>query len=155
MTKQFLLSNILRIAALGLFGFAPAALASDADKLEVLVHEFLAAAHQRAAHERFWADDLVYTSSSGQRFGKAEILDGFDGAEASADEPPAVVYSGEDVHVRVYGTTAVVTFKLVGKPADGSNPVDYYFNTGTFFKRNGTWKVVAWQATKIPPDPGD
>ncbi len=155
MTKQSLLLNACRAAALGLLCYASAALASDADELAALVNEFLAAAHQRAAHERFWADDLVYTSSGGQRFGKAEILDGFDGADASADEPPAVVYSGEDINVRLYGTTAVVTFKLVGTPADRPDSVDYYLNTGTFVKRDGAWQVVAWQATKIPPDTGD
>lgn len=155
MTRQFLLLKTCRTAALGLLCVASAALAADADELAALVDEFLATAHHRAAHERFWADDLVYTSSSGQRFGKAEILDGFDSADASADEPPAVVYSGEDVNVRVYGTTAVVTFKLVGTPADRPDSVDLYFNTGTFVKRDGTWKVVAWQATKIPPDTGD
>jgi hypothetical protein len=29
----------------------------------------------------------------------------------------------------------------------------YYWNTGTFVKRDGEWRVVAWQATKIPHVP--
>ena len=54
--------------------------------------------------------------------------------------------------MRVYGDTAIVAFKLVGTPADTSEDTDvlYYFNTGTFLKRDGVWRVVAWQATKIP-----
>lgn len=123
--------------------------ASDVEELTAMLHAFLDAADEESAHERFWADDLVYTSSEGSRFGKAEIMAGFGEAEP-ADESPAISYTGVDVNVRVYGDTAVVTFKLIGSPADGSDQLGY-FNTGTFLKRHGTWQVVAWQATKIPP----
>jgi ketosteroid isomerase-like protein len=127
---------------------------SEVDEITQLLEEFLAAADQQAAHEQFWADDLVYTSSTGQRFGKADILLGFaddtEGAEES-DAAPAMTYFGEEVDVRLYGNTAIVAFKLVGQPADGSD-AQYYYNTGTFLKRDGAWQVVAWQATKIPPD---
>ncbi|MDJ0749503.1 MAG: nuclear transport factor 2 family protein [Woeseiaceae bacterium] len=125
---------------------AAAAAVEDEEILVAMLHDFLANSATSAAHETFWADDLVYTSSSGQRFGKADILQGFE----SDDETTAVVYSGEDVDVRVYDDMAVVAFKLVGTPSDGSEVLHYY-NTGTFVKRNGEWKAVAWQATKIPP----
>lgn len=134
-------------ALLGLFSLSVAA-ASDVDDLTALLHEFLAASHQRAAHETFWADDLIYTSSTGARFGKAEILAGFEDVTAS-DEPPAVAYSAADIDVRVFHASAIVAFKLVGTPADGSAVLEY-FNTGTFRKRGGNWQVVAWQATRIP-----
>ena len=129
---------------------APFADASDVDDLKALLHEFLANSDKLAAHERFWSEDLVYSSSAGLRFGKADIIEGFSGTEAS-DEPAAVVYSGEEVDVRLYDDMAVVAFKLVGTPADGSEALHYY-NTGTFVKRDGEWRAVAWQATKIPPD---
>ncbi len=128
---------------------SPSALASDAELLTGMLHDFLANADKVEAHERFWAEDLVYSSSMGLRFGKADIMSGFDDAE-DGDAQPAVVYSGEDVDVRLYGEAAVVAFKLVGTPSDGSEVLTY-FNTGTFVKRNGSWKVVAWQATRIPP----
>ena len=129
---------------------APAAAGEDEELLTAMLHDFLANAATLAAHERFWADDLVYSSSSGLRFGKADILQGFETVDdATADEPPAVVYTGEDVDVRLYDDMAVVAFKLVGTPSDGSE-ILYYYNTGTFVKDNGEWKAVAWQATKIP-----
>lgn len=146
------LSYLLLLAAI-----APFAFASDSDELAGMVNEFLATAHQQTAHEEFWAEDLVYTSSAGLRFGKAEIMEGFndaDDTDEAVEEEPAVVYSGEDVDVRVYGDMAVVAFKLVGTPTDDAD-VLYYFNTGTFLKREGVWKVVAWQATKIPPAPDE
>ncbi|HWW74504.1 MAG TPA: hypothetical protein VNZ44_03860, partial [Pyrinomonadaceae bacterium] len=55
-------------------GFAQAQ-APDAAELTRLLNEFLAGAgrNDAAAHERFWAEDLVYTGSSGRRVGKADI----------------------------------------------------------------------------------
>ena len=127
---------------------APIAAFADVDELTAMLHEFLANADKASAHDTFWADDLVYTSSAGLRFGKPEIMQGFEGVEES-DEPPAVIYSGEDVDVRLYDDMAIVAFTLVGTASNGSGKLSYY-NTGTFLKRDGTWKVVAWQATKIP-----
>ena len=51
------------------------------------------------------------------------------------------------MQVRIYGSTAVVAFRLVSAPQQ-------YLNTGTFVKRRGRWQAVAWQATKIPPAEG-
>lgn len=125
------------------------AVAGDSDDIVSLLHDFLARADEKAAHERFWSDDLVYTSSSGSRTNKAEILASFD--EPADTSGPQVTYSGEDVNLSMMGDTAVVTFKLVGTPDDDS-PVQYYFNTGTFLKNDDEWRVVAWQATKIPSE---
>jgi hypothetical protein len=143
--KTYLQACLLAMALMT----APVAAVADVDELTAMLHEFLTNADKASAHERFWAEDLVYSSSSGLRFGKADIMQGFEGAEES-DEPPAVIYSGEEVDVRLYGDMAVVAFKLVGAASDGSQTL-YYYNTGTFLKRDGVWKVVAWQATKIPP----
>lgn len=135
--------------------FMPALAQDDAAELKSMLEDFLANADKRGAHERFWADDLVYSSSSGLRFGKADIMQGFDATDDEASsEPPAVAYSGEEIDVRLYGDMAVVVFKLVGTPSSGSEPL-YYYNTGTFLKRDGVWRVVAWQATKIPAEGAD
>jgi hypothetical protein len=138
------------LVALGLALLAPCTMASDETLLKEMLQEFLANADKAPAHEKFWAEDLVYSSSSGLRFGKADIMQGFDDVDAAEAGPPAVVYSGEEVDVRLYDDMAVVAFRLIGTPADGSERLHYY-NTGTFLKRDGVWKVVAWQATKIPP----
>ena len=144
---------MFRLASLGCIAilFTGPAIASDYEDLTIMLGDFLAASDEQASHASFWADDLIYTSSAGLRFGKAEIMAGFEGAEAD-DEPP-VVYSGEDVDIRVFGDTAVVAFKLVGTPTDKATGDDvlYYFNTGTLLRRDGVWQVVAWQATVIPP----
>ena len=111
----------------------------------------------RAAHERFWADDLVYTSSAGKVTNKAEILKSFDeaptadAAKAAQPAEPEPVYSAEDILVRSYGEKgdiAALTFRLVARAADGTT--QHYRNSGTFLFRNGRWQAVTWQATKVP-----
>jgi len=130
----------------------PASFAADADDITAMLHEFLAGAGEAAAHERFWADELVYTSSGGTRTSKAEIMQSFGEAEDDENEEAGPIYTGEDIQIQIYGTTAIVAFRLVATPAQDTDEsvLQSYFNTGTFLKRNGMWQVVAWQATKIP-----
>ncbi len=147
----------LVLAAIGFVGVLNSRplLASDIDDLAAMLREFLSASDSEAAHAAFWAEDLVYTSSAGSRFGKADIMAGFertDTDEKPSDAGLAMNYSGDNVDIRVYGDTAIVAFRLLASQAQSSDELDvqYYFNTGTFLKREGVWRVVAWQATKIP-----
>jgi hypothetical protein len=131
-----------------LIASAPMAVADDTDDLTALLHEFLARVSERETHDRFWASELIYTSSSGTRTTKAEIMSGFDESDGDEDDEAAPAYSAEDIHIQTYGATAVVAFRLVATSAGGAD--QEYFNTGTFLKRDGEWQVVAWQATSIP-----
>lgn len=124
-------------------------IADDISTLSTLLDEFLAG-QTKAHHQRFWADDLVYTSSSGTRFGKEQIIASYDDENVRQDPTGGVAYSGVDKDIRIYGNIAVVAFKLVA--ADDDEILQTYFNTGTFIKRDGEWRAVAWQATKIPQD---
>ncbi len=142
-------TTILCATLLLMLSVAANASETAVDELTTILHEFLAGVSEEAVHDRFWAEDLVYTSSRGTRTNKAEIMQGFDSADDEKPQEPGPVYAAEDIQIRVYGTTAVVAFKLVATLRDGA-AVDYYFNTGTFVKRDGSWQVVAWQATKIP-----
>ena len=127
---------------------ATAALAQDAPaaaELRTLLDQFLdgASKNDHAMHERFWADDLVYTSSAGARRSKAEVMKGVRSSPMNPN--PRTIYGAEDVRIRQYGDNlAVVTFKLVAGTA-GS-----YFNSGTFVKRDDRWQAVNWQSTRIP-----
>ena len=135
----------------------PALAAADDTRgqLAMMLDAFLAGASagDPAVHERFWADDLVYTSSSGMRTNKAEILARMRDAADERPATPEIIYTAADVDIRLYGDTAVVAFRLVATPsaADGGDVLNY-FNTGTFLKRDGEWRAVAWQATRIPND---
>jgi ketosteroid isomerase-like protein len=126
----------------------------DAAELTKLLREFLAGASRNdpATHDRFWSDDLVYTGSSGlRRVGKEDVLKGVLSAPSPRPGDPTTTYGAEDVRVRQFGDTAVVDFRLTGTTEKaGRTEVASYLNTGTFLKRDGVWKVVAWQATKVP-----
>jgi ketosteroid isomerase-like protein len=156
--KRILLSAMLLSIACGL----RAETAPDAPELTKLLHEFLAGAgrNDAAMHERFWADELVYTSALGRRKGKADIM-----REVREEGPPkagdeTAVYTAEEIRIQQYGDTAIVAFRLVATTDKaGAKTVANYLNTGTFLKRNGKWQAVGWQATAMPkaatptPDP--
>ena len=132
--------------------------APAAGELTKLLEEFLAGASRNdaAMHDRFWADDLIYTGSSGRRVGKADILRDVRSAPAPKPADPKTAYSVADIRVRQYANSAVVAFRLVGTTdRAGQTEVSSYLNTGTFAKRNGRWQAVAWQATRVPPSPDD
>jgi Domain of unknown function (DUF4440) len=132
--------------------------APDAGTLTQLLNEFLvgAANNDVAIHERFWADELIYTRSAGQRLSKADILRDVQ-AEAAApkkSDEGKTTYGAEDIRILQYDSTAVVAFRLVATTTKGAtSEVANYLNTGTFVKRNNKWQAVAWQATKIPAEP--
>jgi ketosteroid isomerase-like protein len=151
--KRILLSALLLLSiACGLH----AQTAPDAPELTKLLNEFLAGAgrNDAAMHERFWADELVYTSALGRRKGKAEIM-----REVRAEGPPkagdeTAVYTAEEIRIQQYGDTAIVAFRLVATTDKaGAKTVANYLNTGTFLKRNGKWQAVGWQATAVPKAP--
>lgn len=127
--------------------------APSAAELTKLLNEFLAGASRNdaAIHDRFWADDLIYTSALGVRRGKAEVMQGVRSAQPPKPGDARNNYSAEDIRIRQYGDTAIVAFRLVNKAEkDGKTEITKYLNTGTFLKRKGIWQVIAWQATKAP-----
>lgn len=129
--------------------------APDAAELTKLLNDFLAGASRNdvAMHERFWADDVIYTGSAGRRRGKAEIMKDVRSAPAPKPGDAKTTYTAEDVRIQQYGNTAIVAFRLVGTTEkDGKTEVAKYLNTGTFLKRKGKWQVVSWQATKATAD---
>jgi ketosteroid isomerase-like protein len=139
----------------------PAAPVPDEAELTRLLRAFLAGANDLAAHERFWADELVYTGSSGRRIGKADIVRDLRAPASPRPAGPATAnaittYTAEDIRIQQYGDTAIVAFRLVGTSQNGGRTeVTRYLNTGTFLKRSGEWRAVAWQATKAPRSEDD
>jgi ketosteroid isomerase-like protein len=129
----------------------PAQRAPAAAELTKLLNDFLAGAatNDAAMHDRFWADDLIYTGSSGRRRGKAEIMKDVRSAPPPKAGDPKTTYTAEDIRIQQYGNTAIVAFRLVATTEkDGKTEVANYLNSGTFLKRKGEWQVVSWQATK-------
>ena len=134
---------------------SPAMVAPDGPELTKLLHDFLAGASRSdvAMHDRFWADDLIYTSALGRRKGKADIMRELRAESSTPPSDESATYTGEDIRIQQYGTTAIVAFRLVGATKKGdSTDVANYLNTGTFLKRDAKWQAVSWQATKLPAE---
>lgn len=115
-----------------------------------LLHEFLNKVDDPAMHDRFWADDLIYTSGKGVRRSKADIMKSMREAKPdSAKNRPKETYDAEDITTHAYPKMVVLNFRLVQhlqKPGEPETN-NAYRNTGVFLQRNGKWQVVAWQAT--------
>jgi hypothetical protein len=125
--KTSIVVTFLAAALLPLTALAETPAAPDAPELTKLLHEFLAGASRddAAMHDRFWAEDLIYTGSSGRRIGKADIMRS--AAEASQPkekkeaEEESALYTAEDIRIQQYGTTAIVAFRLVGTTKKGDS----------------------------------
>ncbi|PZR74814.1 MAG: hypothetical protein DLM73_06985, partial [Chthoniobacterales bacterium] len=72
----FILTAILPLSAFAQSSSSSSSTAPDAAELTQLLKDFLAGASRNdvAMHDRFWADELVYTSALGRRKGKADIM---------------------------------------------------------------------------------
>jgi len=108
--------NKVVLCVICLFVTAAAAMAQaapDAAELTKLLNDFLAGASRNdpAVHERFWADDLIYTRSAGRRVTKADIMRDLREAPAPKADDPKTVYTAENVRIQQYGTTAIVAFR--------------------------------------------
>lgn len=111
-----------------------------------LIREFLTHVAEPAMHERFWADDLMYTSAAGVFRTKAQIMASMKGQPAAAPGGSGETYSAEDMTVHDFGNMALVAFRLVRHTGAKD---ESFRNTGTFLYRDGKWQVVGWQATRI------
>jgi ketosteroid isomerase-like protein len=98
------------------------------------------------ALDRILADDLSYTHSTARVETKAEFI-----AALTSGRTKYESIERDDVKVRQYGDTAVVTG--LAKFHVNANGNDIKFQTrfpDVYSKRNGVWQMVAWQSTKIP-----
>ena len=120
---------------------------TEEETLTELLYEFLEGAsyNDAAVHDRFWAEDLIYTGSAGNRITKEDIMDGVE-ENPDRSQEPEMAYHAEEIQIQLHGETAVVAFRLVGTERDGN--VLQFYNTGTFVQRDGQWRAVAWQATR-------
>jgi ketosteroid isomerase-like protein len=152
--KHTLLSSILLLSIT--CGLHAETAAPDGAELTKLLRDFLAGAGRNdiSMHERFWADDLIYTASAGRRIGKADIMREVHAEQTPKREDGTTVYTAEDIRIQQYGDTAIVAFRLVATTdKGGAKEVKNYLNSGTFLKRGGKWQAVNWQATAMPKTP--
>jgi len=96
--------------------------------------------------DKLLASELSYTHGDARVVDKSVFI-----AELKAGDFKYLTIVPTDVKVRVYGNTAVVTggagMDIVNKGAPAKIRIRY---TNTQVKKNGSWQMVAWQATRLP-----
>ena len=157
--RRFLLLFALPglVAAIAAYGgeASPPDAEHTRSEIATLLTTFLTPAvnNGRAGHERFWADDLVYTSSAGKVMRKADIMKSFadtPAAKSGEQSDAGPVFTAEDILVRPYGDMAALTFRLVERDPDGK--ISYFRNSGAFLWRHGKWQAITWRATRVAPE---
>jgi ketosteroid isomerase-like protein len=97
--------------------------------------------------EKVFADDLVYTHSSGKQDNKTTYI-------ASIKEGKSVYnkIDVEEIIVRTYGKTAVVNGKiLIEQPAPEGKTVSIHLRYVVVYNKNGKkgWQLNTWQSLKL------
>ncbi len=94
---------------------------------------------------RIEADDWVYTDADGNVITRAEDL-----ADLASGAFVATSFVVDDLKVRVYGDTAVVTGRQTEKATyKGKDASAVYRITDTWIRRAGGWQCIASHLTKI------
>jgi ketosteroid isomerase-like protein len=106
----------------------------------------------RASLERIVADDFVSIGSGGALSDKQRMI-------AAVLDPELKIepFETRDVVVRVYGDVAILTGWFAQRGSYHGNAYETASRyTDVYVRRNGTWRAVSAQSTRMPPPtPGD
>ena len=98
------------------------------------------------ALDKLLGADLTYTHGDGRVIDKAAFISDF-----KTGAFKYVTIEPNDMTVRVFGDVAVVTggaaMHVVNNGADANIKIRY---TDVHVRRNGSWQMVAWEATRLP-----
>ncbi|WP_158749363.1 nuclear transport factor 2 family protein [Acidobacterium sp. S8] len=146
----------LLLLCLGLGGFASSAEAALPHHPSHEIHKEIEALEMQwrqaqlsndvGAMDRLLADDYVGISANGTIETKPEAL-----ALRRAGTLHITTLDLNDLKVRIYGDTAVVTSRADLAGTNGSSDIGgRYRYTRVYNKRFGQWKIVSFEASRIP-----
>jgi ketosteroid isomerase-like protein len=102
-----------------------------------------------AALDRLLVDDWLLTHSDGRVQTKREYLD-----ELATRRRTNQGIANEDVRVRQYGDTAIVTGTSVQRGVSDGKPFEGRFRfTRAWVRRDGAWRMVASHSSRITATP--
>jgi len=141
---------IPHLATAAVVVLAAAAPSAEADRAAILAVERdwnrAVAEKDFAALERILADDFILIWADGSVSNRTQVL-----ANARANTWTIEPFETEEVVVRIYGDTAVVTGRFTQTASNGERRVTNSFRYTDVYRRKGaTWVAVSAQATVIP-----
>ena len=102
--------------------------------------------HDVAALELVLADDWTYSPSDGTFKTRSQVIEEF-----RVDTMKYQSIDQQNVNVRIYGNTAVVTGEELIKGTDGGKPVTLHIRfTDVLVNHNGRWHAVNSHESAIP-----
>jgi ketosteroid isomerase-like protein len=121
----------------------------EAEELVVLEKEtaHAIALNNSSFFQRVYNDDFVDTAPTGERLDRAALV-----ASIQNSDTKYTSFIASDIHVRIYGPTAVVTCTWSARGVqNGRNFSRQYRVIHVYLNNNvGGWKVVAGQETILP-----
>jgi ketosteroid isomerase-like protein len=100
----------------------------------------------RAALDTFFADEIMVTAPIGVVVDKLACTSEFERASKAKIEK----YDKEDMNVRVFGDTAVTSYRVHAKAEYEGMQIDHQFRiTNVWLKRQERWQVVARHTAMI------
>jgi ketosteroid isomerase-like protein len=121
----------------------------DEQELRELENDWLSVyiSGDRATYDRVVADDFTGTDESAVQRGKEQ-----DRALLPAAPVPGAIALNEDMQVRLYGETAMITGRILTKAKVGDQEIPGFATrfTDTWLKRQGRWQVVARHYSRVP-----
>ena len=99
-----------------------------------------------AALDDILSDDLTYTHATGVHETKAEFI-----AKLKSGQLKYESLTPEDLRVRVYGATGVVTGVARVRVQVKGELLSFQLRfTDVYVKKGDRWQMVAWHATRLP-----
>ena len=121
---------------------------SEEQNAKLAVDKMIAAwGHNDAdALERLWAGDYTFTNPSGIALTKSQRLGMLRSGRVKVED-----YSVDNEKVRIYGQTAVVTYRsVVRRQAEGREIAsEQHLVLTVLVKQDGVWRAVAQQSTPV------
>ena len=102
------------------------------------------------ALDRIYADDIMVTAPIGICVDKPAVM-----SEIRMAAEKAVIgrYDKDDLKVRVYGDTAVSSYRMTAwATVEGTEMKRQLCITNVWMKRNGSWQIVARHTASLPGD---
>jgi ketosteroid isomerase-like protein len=101
--------------------------------------------HDRAALNRIIADDFLGTGPMGTTVSKKDIIP----REGTAADAHGLSINGQDIKVRVFGDSAIVTGRGVPKTSGQEERGELRF-TLVFIRRADSWQMVGAHLSAVP-----
>ena len=101
------------------------------------------AAHDSEFLKKLYADDFRGVTAIGFEVDKETLMVVF------TRDDPRTKFALDKLNARVFGDSAIVTGRLVGKETESGRIVHESLYIHVYQKRNGIWQIIAGQGTMI------